>query len=207
MEKDNMLNDFSLITERLENGFIAYMIIEDKMNAPFFLPGDKIAIKKKDYYDAKDMILYKIENHYFVRRIIKKVDKAYFICGDKENEIRFIEESFVLGKVISKERGVKRYSLLINNKNLSLSLVMLKGKRLLNRSTVFDEQELVNNSFEMAVNSTEINDDKLNKYKNTKDIPLDPRLEKELECFKSPAKKVEEYEEKNSKDNLVTTTR
>lgn len=189
-------NDFETICERLEYDHIAYMYIKDEINSPMFKKGDIISLKRKDWYDEKDIVLYSLEGNYYLRRIIRKSDKSYFLCADNENEIRFIDESCILGKVISRERGNKRYSLVLNNKSFYVKTKMRKGKYLLTKDTISDDHIEIDNVYNQAESASYTSSiDRRTKLDLDNIIPLDEKLLRDIEQFKDPIEKVKEYEE------------
>lgn len=196
-------NDFENITERLEYDHIAYMYIEDDINFPLFQKGDMVSILRKDWYDEKEIILYYLEGHYFLRRIIKKSDKSYFLCADNEREIRFIDESCILGKVISRERGKKRLSLVLGKNKFYTNSMMRKGKFLLISDTITDDHEDQGDVFKYAESASFTSSiNRKSKLNLNEEAPIDDKLMRDIEQFKSPYERMAEYEEHLSRTQV-----
>ena len=190
-------NDYEEIVERLSYEYVAYLYVDTKNNSPLLQIGDKIALKRKDYYEEKDMILYSNSGKYFIRRIISKSDTSFFVCGDNEYELRFIEEKAIIAKVLERQRGTKRYSLTLNRDKAYVNTIMKKAKILLKRHNVSEEKDTTDdkNIFKEASMSNGQIIDRKSKLKEKPNIPIDLKLLKELESFKSPIDKVNEYED------------
>lgn len=190
------INDYEEIVYRLNHDYVAYIYIDNKINSPLLQVGDKVALKRKDYYDIKDIILYEVDGNYYIRRIISKSEKTFFVCGDSEFEIRIIEDSAIIAKVLERQRGIKRYSLTLNRNDTYVNALMKKAKLLIKKHTIYDDKTATNNVYEQATNASYINNvERKSKLKNKEIVSIDLKLEKELADFKSIEQKIAEYEE------------
>lgn len=145
MNKDDILlnellhQDFSMenILGRIEDGNIGSFQIWDDYNKPFFIKDDIIHLKKENEYKKKDIVLYKFQDKYYLKRIIKIVSKKervtveatndeeeesytiehkkYFLAADNERILHETNEEQIIAKAIARQRKNKYYSLSVKH--------------------------------------------------------------------------------------------
>ena len=64
-------NSMDVVVERVEGGLVGALRATDDINYPIFKLDDLISIRVPQKLGKKDFVLYKTQNEYFVRRIIK----------------------------------------------------------------------------------------------------------------------------------------
>ena len=102
-------NSMDVVVERVEGGLVGALRVTDDINYPIFKLDDLISIRVPQKLGKKDFVLYKTQNEYFVRRIIKYIDEDIYVAGDNEKEYHIIHKTDIVGKVISRERKNKSY--------------------------------------------------------------------------------------------------
>lgn len=188
--------DYEMIQERLDAEYIAYLEIQNSINAPLLQKKDIVALRKADFYEESNIVFYKIENYYFLRRIIKKEEEFCYVCGDGEYEVRIIPYKSILAKAISRERDVKRLSLILKSKNKIITkTVMKKGRLLLKRNAFFEDETTVTQNYEIALKNTE--ETKAEPIKIEYDQEYAKKIEKELIGFLSPEERLRQFEKNN----------
>lgn len=199
---------YEAAANRLAGGFIAFLPIDDEINAPLLKPNDKVALLKVDRLHPRDFIFYEQKGHFFIRRIIQIKENSYFVCGDKEKEVRYVNQAEILGKIISRERGVKRLSFqLKRRKKFYTFKKMLKGKMLLRNHPIYEDETSLSNTYELALQQKKKNEEEKKPVspqitENSKDL----RLEKELSVFKSPTERVREYMTSSQENKIQNGT-
>ncbi|MCI5583627.1 MAG: hypothetical protein MR357_07930, partial [Anaeroplasma sp.] len=171
----------------------------DDINYPIFKLDDLISIRVPQKLGKKDFVLYKTQNEYFVRRIIKYIDEDIYVAGDNEKEYHIIHKTDIVGKVISRERKNKRISFSINPKYklYTFRKVNLAYFRLKNR-TIDYEQEVINISLEKASITAQTLFQNKTEYKGSID------LDSELQSFINPDTLVLELKEAMENEALAT---
>lgn len=194
-------NDYEEIVDRLESDFIAYLKIENNINFPLIVKNDIVALRKNDYYKPMDIVLYKVEDYYFLRRIIDIQNKKCYVCGDKEYDVRVIPLDSIIARAISKERGTKRTSLILITKDKAYyKTVMRKGKFRMKKHLMFDDLTTLTNTYDSAASNLP-NDSKQIKNEETavSIMPIDKTLAQNLAIFKSPQQRLEEFNKEKAK--------
>lgn len=188
--------DYEMIQERLDAEYIAYLVIQNSINAPLLQKKDIVALRKADFYEESNIVFYKIENYYFLRRIIKKEEEFCYVCGDGEYEVRIIPYKSIVAKAISRERDVKRLSLILKSKNKIITkTVMKKGRLLLKRNAFFEDETTITQNYDIALKNTE--ETKVEPIKIEYDHEYAKKIEKELIGFLSPEERLRQFEENN----------
>ncbi len=195
------LNDFEKIKNRLSYDLISYMTIEDTLNFPLLHKNDVVALKKTDYYSPADLVLYEVEEFYFLRRIIEiKEDKVY-VCGDNEMLVRVIDLNSIIARAISRERGTKRLSLILESrKKLYTKAIVKKGKSRIKNHLQYDDEISLSDAYNQALQATLPRQIETTKT-SEQAVPIDARLAKELAVFKSPIQKLREFEHPEEVDS------
>ena len=183
-------NSMDVVVERVEGGLVGALRVTDDINYPIFKLDDLISIRVPQKLGKKDFVLYKTQNEYFVRRIIKYIDEDIYVAGDNEKEYHIIHKTDIVGKVISRERKNKRISFSINPKYklYTFRKVNLAYFRLKNR-TIDYEQEVINISLEKASITAQTLFQNKTEYKGSID------LDSELQSFINPDTLVLELKE------------
>ena len=210
MDKDSIIlddiihQDFSMenIINKLENGNVASFQIWDTYNKPFFRLDDIIQLRKVEEYKKKNIILYKFEDKYYLRRILKIIvkkekititngdneeeshilkHKKYLISGDNENILHEIEEEQIIAKAIAIQRKKKYYSLSIRHYKpiyvffkTHFLFLRFKGK------VIDHDMQLNYETIKNALIATTKASKRDNRHKNKRDI------KKDLTGFESP---------------------
>lgn len=191
MEEKEKLNDFDNIIARLENGLVAFAKIESLINSPTIIPNDEVALRKGEGYKPGDFVFYVNSNDYFVRRIIKLDYDNVYVKGDNEERVYMILPEQVLAKAISIERNVKRRSLAFTKSNLVIYRQIRKGLRYIKENLVLEDEYII----------PDLDPVKKVKKKESKSVlPLDAKLQNELQGFKTLEQKVEEFYNLENKD-------
>ena len=188
-----------VVVERVEGGLVGALRVTDDINYPIFKLDDLISIRVPQKLGKKDFVLYKTQNEYFVRRIIKYIDEDIYVAGDNEKEYHIIHKTDIVGKVISRERKNKRISFSINPKYklYTFRKVNLAYFRLKNR-TIDYEQEVINISLEKASITAQTLFQNKTEYKGSID------LDSELQSFINPDTLVLELKEAMENEALAT---
>ena len=192
-------NSMDVVVERVEGGLVGALRVTDDINYPIFKLDDLISIRVPQKLGKKDFVLYKTQNEYFVRRIIKYIDEDIYVAGDNEKEYHIIHKTDIVGKVISRERKNKRISFSINPKYklYTFRKVNLAYFRLKNR-TIDYEQEVINISLEKASITAQTLFQNKTEYKGSID------LDSELQSFINPDTLVLELKEAMENEALAT---
>ena len=192
-------NSMDVVVERVEGGLVGALRVTDDINYPIFKLDDLISIRVPQKLGKKDFVLYKTQNEYFVRRIIKYIDEDIYVAGDNEKEYHIIHKTDIVGKVISRERKNKRISFSINPKYklYTFRKVNLAYFRLKNR-TIDYEQEVMNISLEKASITAQTLFQNKTEYKGSID------LDSELQSFINPDTLVLELKEAMENEALAT---
>lgn len=193
-DDEEKMNDFEKIKNRLSYDLISYMQIEDAMNFPLLHKNDIVALKRTDYYSPADLVLYEVEGFYFLRRIIEIKEEKVYVCGDNEMSVRVIELNSIIARAISRERGTKRLSLILESKKkFYTKAIVKKGKARIKNHSQYDDEVSLSDVYDQAVQATlprQIEETKTREQA----APIDARLAKELAVFKSPIQKLREFE-------------
>ena len=111
------MENLPVVLERVEAGLIGSLkILKDKSNKPIIKPNDIVQLRKPNRLLPRDIIFYKIEDEYFLRRIIKFKQDDIYVAGDNETEYHIIKRKDVIGKVISRQRKLKVLSFSVTPK-------------------------------------------------------------------------------------------
>ena len=103
-----MPNFSVIVLERVEAGLIGSLrISKDKSNRPIIKSNDIVQLRKPNRLLPKDFVFYKIEDEYFLRRIIKFKEDDIYVAGDNEREYHVIHKENIVAKVVGRERGKK----------------------------------------------------------------------------------------------------
>ena len=189
--------EFPLILERIEAGLIGSLPIgEDKSNKPILKRGDLAQLRKPNRLLVKDFVLYRIEDSYFLRRIIKFKGDDIYVAGDHEHEYHVIHKENIVAKVVGRERGKHYISFGFNPKNkfYTFRKVNLAFFRLGNRIKTY-EQEQNQESFENAMANFENIQAKEQVQEIPQEIAADIDLESDLAVFLDPDDLVRELRE------------
>ena len=184
MDEKQLVNDFEYITARLDNGLVSFAKIESEINIPNIIPNDSVAIRRSEGYKPGDFIFYVNSNDYFIRRIVKVEYEKVYVKGDNEDRVFLIRPLQVLGKVISIERNVKRISLVFTKSNLKINTHIRQGIKYI-KDNLVEKDEYIIPDFEPVK--------KVKKEKTKVVLPLDNKLQVELQGFKTLEQKVEEF--------------
>ena len=178
------VNDFDYITARLDNGLVAFAKIESMINSPNIIPDDEVALRVSEGYKPGDFIFYINSNDYFIRRIVKLDFEKVYVKGDNEERVYLIRPEQVLAKAISIERKVKRISLVFTKGNLVINKHIRQGLKYIKNNLV-EKDEYIIPELEPVK--------KVKKDKTKVVLPLDSKLQNELQGFKTLEQKVEEF--------------
>ena len=189
------------VIERLEAGLIGSLkVVKDRTNKPLIKNNDIIQMRKPNRLLVKDFVFYKIEEDYFLRRIIKFKEDDIYVAGDNEREYHIIHKSDILGKVIGRERGNHYFSFSFNPKIkfYTFKKVNMAFFRLGNRVRTY-EQEQNQEILEKALLKQEAMLE-ANKVEIPTVIANDIDLESDLKAFLDPDDLVRElrYESKQA---------
>ncbi len=191
MEEKVIKNDFDNIVARLENGLVAFAKIESLINSPTVIPDDEVALRRSEGYRPGDFVFYVNSNDYFIRRIIKlEYDKVY-VKGDNEERVYMILPEQVLAKAISIERKVKRISLAFTKSNMVIHKQIRKGLKYIKENLVLEDEYIIPDLEPVK---------KVKKKENKSVLPLDAKLQNELQGFKTLEQKVEEFYNPENED-------
>ena len=189
--------EFPLILERIDAGLIGTLPIgDDKSNKPILKKGDLAQLRKPNRLLIRDFVLYKIEESYFLRRIIKFKGDDIYVAGDHEHEYHVIHKENIVAKVVGRERGKHYLSFSFNPKNkfYTFRKVNLACFRLGNRIKTY-EQEQNQESFENAMANFENIQAKEQIQEIPQEIAADIDLESDLAVFLDPDDLVRELRE------------
>ena len=132
--KDLIKEDYSIehLLDRLENGNVGSYKVLDDLNRKLIKKDDIIQLKESEEYKKKNFVLYRFQDEYFLKRIVKIVvkkekieveedgetnyytiiHKTYYLAADKEKTMHIVSEDQILARAIARQRGKKYYSLL-----------------------------------------------------------------------------------------------
>ena len=191
-------NGIENVIERVTHGLVGTLLIEDgEMNKPIFKKGDLVHFITPAKLEKKDFILYRRNEEFFVRRIIKFENEDIYVAGDHEREYHITHKEDVAGKAIGRQRKKKYISFSLNpTKRLyTFKKVNLAKLRLGNRVMGYDE-DMSQESFEIAMQNldttTQVETQTKQVY-NTSDLDLDS----ELADFLNPDDLVREIRNQN----------
>lgn len=195
-------NDMPTIIERLNSGYVSYVQIHSFINYPFLKKRDIVALRKSEHYQVNDFVLYRVDDFYFLRRIISFENGNYYVCGDHEYEVRILHYEDIIAKGISRERGTKRLSLILKNKKrLYTKAIVKKGKLRIKNHTFYDDQTTLTGVYDKAASSTTSPSPVEESSIKVPEMPLDSRLSLQLQAFQSPEDRLREFErEKHDKE-------
>ena len=177
------VNDYETIKERLNNGLVSFLNVENEQNSPTILPFDELAIRRSEGYSPGDYVYYFANEKYYIKRIIKlDYDKVY-VKADNEEMVYIISTDQVLGKGISIQRGLKRISLVVIRNKFKVRKYIKKGLKFIENNFVENDEYII----------PIIEQTKKKKKENKPVLPLDAKLQNELAHFKSVEAKVEEF--------------
>ena len=132
------------VIERLEAGLIGSLkVLRDKTNRPIIKNRDIVQLRKPNRLLIKDFVFYRIEEDYFLRRIIKFKEDDIYVAGDNEREYHIIHKQDILGKVVGRERGNHYFSFSFNPKNkfYTFRKVNMAFFRLGNRVRTYEQEQ------------------------------------------------------------------
>lgn len=185
------VNSIEVVVDRVTHGLIGSLRIEDNINKPIIKVGDIVHLKIPSRFLIKDFVLYKVEDSYFLRRIIKYKDDGIYVAGDNEKQYHVIQKEDIIGKVIGRERKnkFKSFSLTPGSKIYTFRKVKLSYFRLGNR--VLDYQTEINyESLELAKQSAQ--QENQTAFTNITKIDRDIDLDSDLASFLNPDDLVKE---------------
>ncbi|MCR5231291.1 MAG: hypothetical protein K6B64_01435 [Acholeplasmatales bacterium] len=133
-----------VVLERLEAGLIGSLrIAKDKSNKPIIKDKDIIQLRRPNRLLPKDFVFYKIEDEYFLRRIIKFKEDDIYVAGDNEREYHVIHKENIIAKVVGRERGkhFTSFSFTAKNNFYTFRKVNLAFFRLGNRVRSFEQEQ------------------------------------------------------------------
>ena len=186
-------NSMKVVFDRVTHGLVGSLRIEDAINKPIIKIGDIVHLTVPSKLSIKDFVLYKIQDSYFLRRIIKFKDDGIYVAGDNEKHYHIIQKEDVIGRVIGRERKnrFKSFSLTPVSKIYTFRKVKLSYFRLGNR--VLDYQTEINNeSLELAKLSAQ---QEQTSFTNITKIDRDIDLDSDLASFLNPDDLVKELRE------------
>lgn len=177
------IHSMEITVERLEAGLIGTLRIEDDCNRPLLKKGDLVHLRYPQKLQIKDMVLYRANESYYLRRIIKTKEDDIYVAGDNEKEYRIIKKEDVIGRVVSRERNNKMlsFSLAPKKKFYTFKKVKLAYWRLGNR-VINLEQDITNESLELAAQSI----DNKTLFENKTEIKTNLDLDSDLASFLNP---------------------
>lgn len=182
-DEKNDIHSIEVVIERLEAGLVATYRVEDDCNKPIIKKGDLVHLRYPPKLQIKDIVLYKANDSYYLRRIIKTKESDIYVAGDNEKQYRIIKKEDVIGRVIYRERNNKMlsFSLAPKNKFYTFKKVNLAYFRLGNRVIDLD-QDITNESLELAAQSI---DNKMI-FENKTEIKTNLDLDSDLASFLNP---------------------
>ena len=186
-----------MVLERVEAGLIGSLrILKDKSNKPIIKAKDIVQLRKPNRLLVKDFVFYKIEDEYFLRRIIKFKQDDIYVAGDNEREYHVIHKENIVAKVVGRERGKYYSSFGFNAKNkfYTFRKVNMAFFRLGNRIRSF-EQEQNAESLEAAMKLQQQAQLEAQKVETPTVISADIDLDTDLAAFLDPDDLVRELRE------------
>ena len=190
--QEEKLNNYEQIANRVNQGLIAYILIDNEINMPVLKKGDKVAIRKNSTYKVGDLVLYLNVEEYNLRRIVSIDESKLIVSGDNEKNVRIISDYSVFGKVISLERGMKRISASNSLNQKYIRKARIKHKSLKHLEVITEIDEEFNDAYKKAINATKKK--KSDPQKHSRSVmPIDEQLAKDLAVFKSPQEKFDEF--------------
>lgn len=192
-------NGLENVIDRITHGLVGTLCIEDGvMNKPLFRQGDYVHFITPAKLEKKDIILYRSNEEFFVRRIIKFDNEDIYVAGDNEREYHIAHREDVVGKAIGRQRKKKylSFSLKNNQKFYLFRKVNLAKLRLGNRVMNYDD-DMSQESFEIAMQNLDATQQttttEVKPTYNTAGIDLDS----ELADFLNPDDLVREIKSQN----------
>ena len=180
-------NSLENVLNRVNSGLIGSLRIEKNTNWPLLLPNDIVHLRAPQKIMIKDFVLYKVNNDYALRRIIKYDDDKIFVAGDHESSYHIIYQSDIIAKAIGRERRKKYSSFSLHHDHSFYTFCKVKlaflrlGKRIIRA-----DEDLINKSLIVAQNS--LVDNKVLAIKEDEAI-----IEVDLSGFTNPNSLVESY--------------
>ena len=174
-------NGIENVIERVTHGLVGTLLIEDgEINKPIFKKGDLVHFITPAKLEKKDFILYRRDEEFFVRRIIKFENEDIYVAGDHEREYHITHKEDVAGKAIGRQRKKKYLSFSLNptKRFYTFKKVNLAKFRLGNRVMGYDE-DMSQESFEIAMqnlDTTTTVEQQPKQVYNTSDLDLDSDL-------------------------------
>lgn len=174
-------NGIENVIERVTHGLVGTLLIEDgEINKPLFKKGDLVHFITPAKLEKKDFILYRRDEEFFVRRIIKFENEDIYVAGDHEREYHITHKEDVVGKAIGRQRKKKYLSFSLNptKRFYTFKKVNLAKLRLGNRVMGYDE-DMSQESFEIAMqnlDTTTTVEQQPKQVYNTSDLDLDSDL-------------------------------
>ncbi len=208
--------DYSIekVIDRLENGNVASYKALDELNRPIIRKDDIIQLKESEEYKKKNFVLYRFQDEYFLKRIVKIVVKkekievedngevnyytithtTYYLAADKEKVMHVVSDEQILGRAIARQRGKKYYSLL--NKHHRFLYNFFKVHFLFFR---FKGNKAIDT--DMQINYEAIKQAIINTKKNNKSTDIKKKsikdLKKDLAGFEDPNAFITRYHEEH----------
>lgn len=206
------MENLPIVLERVDAGLIGSLRIEgDKSNKPIIKKGDVVQLRKPNRLLPKDFVFYKIEDEYFLRRIIKFKQDDIYVAGDNEREYHVIHKGNVVAKAVGRERGKHFQSFGITSRKgiYTFRKVNMAFFRLGNRVRSF-EQEQNQESLEAAMKlQQQVALEAQKKEEKPTVISADIDLDTDLAAFIDPDDLVRELREearlqaKEEKEEIV----
>ena len=181
-------NSLETVIDRVEHGLVGTLkIVEDDTNKPIFKNGDYVHFIAPARLEKKDFVLYKSQDNFFIRRIIKFDDEDIYVAGDHEREYHIIHKEDVVGKAIGRQRKKKYISFALNpsKRFYTFKKVKLAPFRLGKRVTSYDE-DLSQESYEIAMQNLEANVTQTQNTQKQTPIYTDIDLDSDLASFLNP---------------------
>lgn len=191
------MENLPVVLERVEAGLIGSLkILKDKSNKPIIKPNDIVQLRKPNRLLPRDIIFYKIEDEYFLRRIIKFKQDDIYVAGDNEREYHVIRKDNVVAKAVGRERGkhFMSFGFTAKNKFYTFRKVNMAFFRLGNRVRSF-EQEQNQESLEAAMKLQQQVALEASKEEKPTIIAADIDLDSDLAAFLDPDDLVRELRE------------
>ncbi len=186
-----------IVLERVDAGLIGSLkIVKDKSNKPIIKANDIVQLRKPNRLLPRDIVFYKIEDEYFLRRIIKFKQDDIYVAGDNEREYHVIHKENVVAKAVGRERGkhFMSFGFTAKNKFYTFRKVNMAFFRLGNRVRSF-EQEQNQESLEAAMKLQQQAALVASKEEKPTVISADIDLDSDLQAFLDPDDLVKELRE------------
>lgn len=127
---------------RLESNHICSVEVLDDINAPIIKKHDIVHFIMSDKINARDFIIYRNYDKFFIRRILKITNKGVYVAGDKEKKYHLINKNDIMARAVGREHNTRYLSFTLKHRRrlYTFTKTRISYLRIKNRITDYDEE-------------------------------------------------------------------